>query len=753
MTVPLLQLPRLLAVDANGKPRAGAKMYVYAAGTNNPLTVYQDADFTSLHASPIRANTDGLFPPVYPDPSLGPIKINLMTAADVQVPGYPIDNIPTQLPVSAIDFTSQRTDAEVAANVVPSNFTYLPFDPPRYGAIGDNVADDTAALNNWAAVMNAATAPISAWSVGKTYLSGPITPITADDVTIKMNGSSLIAKPNSWTSATVALSFTGVRTRLYDGNLDGNQSAFSSAVGGCLLGLGNDFQLVNMRLFGSQGDGMDLTGVSHGVAVGCHFDSNAGCGMVLYTCSYLKLSQCTYNFNGYGFQKTFATNTFSSFGLALRFRSHHITFVDCDSLQCGRDGMNVNQGSYAIKFIGCLCWMNDDGGFTVAADSTAPGTPGDAEGPYDLEYIDCEAYNNYGSGLAVYQPAYNITVDGGRYYNNYRAAGMIAQQSSIVNGIYIPTGSIGIRIRAKAYDDRQLVAVTGLVASTILAPGWVPGAMGNYPRVALYSPAVAGAGLAFQGYATITAEASGQVTVAPTAFNGVTMASIVAGWYVTQRTQHNGVFFDNGCQGSADVDGFGQLPGPQAYMGFKTISGYFAANQNILLPAAPLDYTELLSNPTWDSATTGWTYTTPGGGGDSVFTTAGPLLRSPGCLQLIAGTGDAGAQATLIANGLSYVANGAWVEASVWAYATLPNQAKMILIWGAGALNTPVNHPGGGWRQLRIGAYIPPGTSTFTLQVTSIAGSTNYFDSASLRVRNETFDNRDFSYPGRSLPV
>lgn len=148
MTVSLLQLPRPLAVDANGKPRAGAKMYVFAAGTSTPVTLYQDADRSTLHASPIRANTDGLFPPMYPDPSLGAIKINLTTADDVQIAGYPIDNIPTQIPASAIDFSSQRTAAEILANVVPVNFLYPPGNVLRYGAVGNgSTADDTAITN------------------------------------------------------------------------------------------------------------------------------------------------------------------------------------------------------------------------------------------------------------------------------------------------------------------------------------------------------------------------------------------------------------------------------------------------------------------------------------------------------------------------------------------------------------------------------------------------------------------------------
>lgn len=646
------------------------------------------------------------------------------------------------------------TPAEQSAGVTPVNYLYLPLQPERYGTVGDGVADDTAAMNSWVAVINASTNPTSIWQAGKTYLCNGLNAITANNLTLQANGSTIKVKANSWLSTgdgTTHLSLTGTGARLYNLLMNGNQFAFAASPTpiGRLIQFGNDTQMYGCSFTNSPSMGTRTSAVS-GRFVGCHFDSNGASGMEGNTVSYLHFEACTWNYNGYGFQQSFATNAFVGFGLAFRFRSHHCTLIGCNALQNGRDGMNVNQGSYAIKHIGCLCWMNGDGGFTVANDNTSAGTPGNSESPYDCEWIDCESYNNWGSGLVSYCPTFNVTVDGGRYYNNNRVAGTLTQQSSAVNGIYFAAGSLGIKIRAKAYDDRQLRVVTATSGSgpfVVTATGWVPGAMGNYPNVSIYTAA-----MAFAGYGTITAESAGSVTITPSVSNAFVGAP-PAGYYVTQRTQHNGVFLDNGCTGSADVDGFGQLPGTQVYMGFKTISGSFSSGQNILLPAAPLDYTELLANPTWDAAITNWTFSTPGGGSPTLFTTAGPLLRSAGGLQLIAGTIAASGQSTLITNGLSYVANGAWVEATVWAYATLPNQCALVLVWGAGALNTTVTHSGGGWRQLRIGAYVPSGTTTFLMQLNVSIGVTAYFDSASLRVRNETFDNRDFSYPTRNLPV
>lgn len=129
MTVPLLQLPRTLTVDANGTPRSNAKLYVFAAQTTNPVVVWQDPALTIPHAVPIRSNAEGTFPPIYPDPALGDLKINITDEGDVQIPGYPIDNIPAQFDFSqnAIgQLLHPRTAAERAASVTPVNFAYAP---------------------------------------------------------------------------------------------------------------------------------------------------------------------------------------------------------------------------------------------------------------------------------------------------------------------------------------------------------------------------------------------------------------------------------------------------------------------------------------------------------------------------------------------------------------------------------------------------------------------------------------------------
>lgn len=80
------------AWDANGNPAAGAKAYFYESGTSTPVTVYSDSAATAPHASPVVANAQGIFPPVYFEGSTQ-VKVNVTDANDVQLSQYPIDPV------------------------------------------------------------------------------------------------------------------------------------------------------------------------------------------------------------------------------------------------------------------------------------------------------------------------------------------------------------------------------------------------------------------------------------------------------------------------------------------------------------------------------------------------------------------------------------------------------------------------------------------------------------------------------------
>jgi hypothetical protein len=761
----LSPLPIQRFYDNNNRPLDGGLLFTYIAGTSTKLATYTDSTGITPNPNPIPLNYRGEAQ-VWIDPLLT-YKFVLAPKGDTDPPTNPfwsVDQLASGLTYANLvviltqQFLGQIiypiTAAEIAASVTPTNYIYLPLDPLRYGAIGDGVTDDTNAMNRWAAVVNQSTTPNSIWTQGKTYLCGPITTMTVNDLTLQMNGCTIKVKANSWPSLVVHVNFTGVRTRIYAGTIDGNQAAFSGAQSGFLLVVGNDFLLVGVTVKNSALVGMQLTNIVEGTATGCHFDSNANAGAVFATCSYLRFIGCTFNFNGYNFQGTYPLNGpgSGSFSLVLRFRCHHMYFTACESLKGGSDGFNINQGSYAIKLAQCVVWGATDGGFTIAADSTSPGTPGDGESCYDLEYVDCEAYDNWASGITAFQSCFNVTVEGGRYYNNGRGNGMIATTSALFNGIYIASGSIGVKIDTKAYDDRQYAAiqsVSGTSPRTLNASAWVTGTSGSYPRVALYNAAQV-----FQGYGTISSESAGQVLITTTANNGVTLASIAAGWFVTQRVQHNGVMLDNNVQGEVTVDGFGFRDNGSGFTGWKAVSGFTLAGQNVTTkyPADPNN--ELLVNPTFDAGVANWTLSQDGTTATMTAYT-GANRKSAGAMQLFAGTLGSNADATLITDYLLQTA-GVFVEASVWAFAVNPQDAELRIFINTGSsiMSSDVHTGGSKYQLLRVGLFIPAtGNTNITFRLRSNGTSTNIFDTVSFRARPIPTDPRDTSYPTRNLPV
>jgi hypothetical protein len=658
--------------------------------------------------------------------------------------------------------------AESGAGVTQTNSAFLPLTPEHYGAVGDGVTDDTAALTRWVSAVNASTAPVSRWPYGKTYLCAPLPTITAANFTWLCH-STILTKVN--TQSTVPqVAVSGANLQLAGLAINGNQSVFSTPQSYGLTLTGNNPTLRDVSVVNCSGDGLIMDKVVGGSLTNVHVDNNAFTGAIFNNISNVNFTNVSFDFNGYGLNKTFATNTFAAFGMVIRFRSHHVNFTGCRARQNGRDGFNNNQGAYALKYIGCLAWMNDDTGIALDADNTGTGRPGEGEGCYDIEFIDCEAYNNWTSGITGSSTAYNITVSGGRYYNNGRLAGSLASVPAFASGIYFAQGSAGINVRTKCYDDRQLCAITANSGGVLSATNWgatshwgsqpakpplsqanfTPTAA-NYPAVALYN-----ASLVFQGYALITAESAGSVTVAAVAHNSVTVASIASGWFISQRVQHNGCYFEIGCTGVADIDGFGFLPGINAAYGFKTYSNPGRGGQNVLNLCEAPNGLELLNNPSWDSGTgsgTTWRYF---GTGVTVtaITRTGTNNHSGGAVRIAAGSTAGGANCSALVNGYF---QDCWFEASVLCTATNAGDASLTVLWANNTLQTTVKHPGGGTTQLKIGGYLPSGnaanTAAFLFQIGVAIGKTAVFDEGSVKVKFDHSDNRDFTYPTRNLAV
>lgn len=103
------------ASDPNYSPAPGAEMYFYQSGTTEPLTIYSDLAGTVEQTNPVEANSAGLFPSVYLDPTKV-YRVVLQTAEGGQV--WDVD------PVRGFDESQAREDALAvleAADVVAAD--------------------------------------------------------------------------------------------------------------------------------------------------------------------------------------------------------------------------------------------------------------------------------------------------------------------------------------------------------------------------------------------------------------------------------------------------------------------------------------------------------------------------------------------------------------------------------------------------------------------------------------------------------
>lgn len=328
MTVPLLQLPRTLTVDANGEPRSGAKLYVFAAQTSNAVQVWQDPNLTIPHAVPIVSNGEGTFPPIYSDPSLGDIKINITDAEDIQIPGYPLDNIPAPFAASANSIGAllyPLSLAEKSAGIVP--LTSFPQGSlRRYGADPTGVLPSDAALT---AALSCNSDVFDDYPGGGTYLFNTGVTISSFPVTIRgqarwVSGASGVVSGTKFIlSSTVSqAAILGTKTSIYGLKIQG--IGFTFAPGGTTqqyaISFGNDLRysiIEDCAFFAPSGQtGQPLVGIafagstvfSGGVIIRDNFfDGLFACASLAGACTTIKF----YGNECYGYNGKNAVNTFT----------------------------------------------------------------------------------------------------------------------------------------------------------------------------------------------------------------------------------------------------------------------------------------------------------------------------------------------------------------------------------------------------------------------------------------------------------
>lgn len=119
MTATLMPLLRAKFFDSSNNPLSGGKVYTYAAGTSTPKASYTDYNAGTLNANPVILNSLG-----EADIWLnGNYKINVTDSNDVQLSGYPVDNITSIQNLSNYYVTTGSSNAYVLT-VNPSLTSY-----------------------------------------------------------------------------------------------------------------------------------------------------------------------------------------------------------------------------------------------------------------------------------------------------------------------------------------------------------------------------------------------------------------------------------------------------------------------------------------------------------------------------------------------------------------------------------------------------------------------------------------------------
>lgn len=113
----LFTLPHVVPLSSTGALLAGAKLTFSISGSATLQNTYTDYPLTTPNANPVIADSNGVFPLIYLDPSLPNYRVKLTTSADVLI--VQDDNIPSnqntaqtfRLKYTAPEIIYEETDA------------------------------------------------------------------------------------------------------------------------------------------------------------------------------------------------------------------------------------------------------------------------------------------------------------------------------------------------------------------------------------------------------------------------------------------------------------------------------------------------------------------------------------------------------------------------------------------------------------------------------------------------------------------
>lgn len=236
-TVTLLPQGRQRYYDNDGLPLAGGKVYTYAAGTSTPQAAYTDADGTVPHTNPIILDAKGEAVIYW----AGNYKVNITDSADIQITGWPVDNIRSDpLGVSGAAAALNAFIALLLTSVGSSLVGFIQaglgavlrtvqdklrerVSAADFGAVGDGVTDSTAFI---LAAKNAVSAG-GILHFGKgTFIVGTDAALTlnAAGVSVRGEGEATIIKAKNGANLSNVFAVTAPGCSIRDLVIDGNRA-------------------------------------------------------------------------------------------------------------------------------------------------------------------------------------------------------------------------------------------------------------------------------------------------------------------------------------------------------------------------------------------------------------------------------------------------------------------------------------------------------------------------------------------------
>lgn len=149
--------------DSNGVPLSGGKLYVYEAGTTTPAVTYTSYTGVTPNPHPIILDSAGRPPQQIWVSATENSKFVLKTSADVDV--WTKDNIPSFASVTAAEITYNQGSVGAIDRTVQNRLQDR-VSVKDFGAVGDGVADDTAAIQAAIATGKAIYIPQGSYLVG-----------------------------------------------------------------------------------------------------------------------------------------------------------------------------------------------------------------------------------------------------------------------------------------------------------------------------------------------------------------------------------------------------------------------------------------------------------------------------------------------------------------------------------------------------------------------------------------------------------